>query len=261
MIGRTNVGGGAGLNFKVVGNPQPSNPVENTIWVDTDAQITSWVFSAGQPETAAEGMVWFSIGKSSTVAFNALKKNNITVYPLSAKQHISGEWVERTAKSYQGGQWVEWIPEGVLYNSGNPCIPITGGWSADGVSAPNYTIIPGELKADHMYIGSEGGHTSNAAYAVMFTVGKVPIASSNKKLCINYTQLAVTGGISMTAGVASSRAINSWVASADCSAAVGTTTTLNIDISSVAGAYYIGFCVWIGRDTKRALKVNKIWLE
>ena len=49
MIGRTNVGGGAGLNFKVVGNPQPSNPVENTIWVDTDTPITSWVFSATEP--------------------------------------------------------------------------------------------------------------------------------------------------------------------------------------------------------------------
>ena len=31
--------GGAPLNFKVVGNPQPSNPKVNTIWVDTDVPI------------------------------------------------------------------------------------------------------------------------------------------------------------------------------------------------------------------------------
>ena len=34
MIGRTNAGGGASLNFKVVGGTAaPSNPKENTIWV------------------------------------------------------------------------------------------------------------------------------------------------------------------------------------------------------------------------------------
>ena len=42
-------GGGTSLNFKVVGNPQPSSPKENTIWVDTDTPIPSWEFSATQP--------------------------------------------------------------------------------------------------------------------------------------------------------------------------------------------------------------------
>lgn len=39
-------GGGNPLNFKVVGNPQPNNPKENTIWIDTDVPITGWQFSA-----------------------------------------------------------------------------------------------------------------------------------------------------------------------------------------------------------------------
>lgn len=122
-------GGGTGLNFKVVGNPQPSNPIENTIWIDTDTPITSYIFSAVQP-TGEEGMVWISTGTSSTLAFNALKKNGITVYPLGAKQYVSGAWVDKTAKSYKNGEWVEWIPEGMLYYRGNECDPVTGGWSA-----------------------------------------------------------------------------------------------------------------------------------
>ena len=50
MIGRTNVGGGADLNFKVVGGTtEPSNPKENTIWVETEEKIPSWIFSAENP--------------------------------------------------------------------------------------------------------------------------------------------------------------------------------------------------------------------
>lgn len=99
---------GVELNFDVVGGTsQPRNPKENTIWVNTSKTITDWVFSATQP-TAASGMVWISTGSSSTVEFNALKKNGIQVYPLSAKQYIGGAWVDKTAKSYQGGEWVDW---------------------------------------------------------------------------------------------------------------------------------------------------------
>ena len=72
------------LNFKVVGNPQPASPKENTIWINTDAEITSWVFSATQP-TGADGMVWISTGTSSSVEFNVLKKNGIKIIKLLEK--------------------------------------------------------------------------------------------------------------------------------------------------------------------------------
>lgn len=109
MLGRTNTGGGGGLNFKVVGGTTaPSNPKENMIWVNTSTKITSYIFSATQP-TGSAGMVWISTGTSSTAEFNALKKNGIQVYPLSAKQYISGAWVGETAKIYQGGEWVDWV--------------------------------------------------------------------------------------------------------------------------------------------------------
>lgn len=127
-------GGGTSLNFKVVGGTtRPANPSENTIWVNTDQEITSWVFSANEPENPESGMVWISTGSSSIVAFNALKKNGIYVYPISAKQYIAGgstsilgeallgemvlgsttstdsQWVDKTAKTYKNGVWVDWI--------------------------------------------------------------------------------------------------------------------------------------------------------
>lgn len=102
-------GGGAALNFKVVGNPQPANPKENTIWVNTDVKITGYRFAAEQPENMAEGEVWISTGAASQVAFNALKKNTVMVYPISAKQMVGGRLVDLTAKSYQDGAWRDWL--------------------------------------------------------------------------------------------------------------------------------------------------------
>lgn len=111
MLGRTNTGGGGsgGLNFQVIsGTTAPSNPKENMIWVNTSTKITSYIFSATQP-TGSAGMVWILVGTPSPVEFNALKKNGIQVYPISAKQYIGGAWVDKTAKSYQGGKWVDWV--------------------------------------------------------------------------------------------------------------------------------------------------------
>lgn len=122
MLGRTNTGGGGsgGLNFQVIGGTTaPSNPKENMIWVNTSTKITSYIFSATKP-TGSAGMVWISTGTSSTVEFNALKKNGIQVYPISAKQYINGVWVNKTAMSYQGCKWVNWLKtENFLYYRGS----------------------------------------------------------------------------------------------------------------------------------------------
>lgn len=131
--GTGNLGGGSGgLNFKIVSYATESElladtPKENTIGVITTTPITGWYFAAEQPENMVNGDVWFPTGTSSHVAFNALKKNAVQVYPLSAKQMVSGALVEKTAKSYQGGKWVDWW-SGELYDHGNEYTNITGGW-------------------------------------------------------------------------------------------------------------------------------------
>lgn len=125
MIFNMTGSGGAPLNFKVVPNPRPDTAKENTIWVDTD-RINNYYFSATQPENMVNYDVWFHVGTSSSVEFNALKKNGIQVYPISAKQYIGGALVDKTAKSCLGGVWVDWIR--YLYHTGDECTDITGGW-------------------------------------------------------------------------------------------------------------------------------------
>lgn len=141
MIINMTGGGGGGLNFSVVGGAiQPVNPKENTIWVNTETEISGWVFSATEPKSPVEGTVWISTGTSSTVEFNALKKNGIQVYPISAKQYISGAWSEKTAKSYQGGVWKEWITDGDWIFNGIPFVELRK-------SGFTYTSENGELIA------------------------------------------------------------------------------------------------------------------
>ena len=109
MIFNMTAGGGTALNFKVVGNPKPESPSENTIWLNTDVEITGWEIAPAAPEMAVEGMVWIEAGTSGEIVFNVLKKNSIQIFPLSAKQYVSGAWVDMEAQIYQSGEWKGWI--------------------------------------------------------------------------------------------------------------------------------------------------------
>ena len=116
MLGRTNTGGGGGgLNFQVIGGTTaPRNPKENMIWVNTSTKITSYIFSATQP-TGSAGMVWIPTGTSSTVEFDALKKNGIQVYPISAKQYEDGTFVGKDAYIWQNGEFLQFSSDIVYY--------------------------------------------------------------------------------------------------------------------------------------------------
>ena len=118
--GSGNLGGGSGvLNFKIVGGTsEPSNPKENMIWVITDTPIASYIFSRTEPLQPVEGMVWISIGTSSPVSFNALKKNGIVLYPVSAYQYVSGEWEYVAAEIWQDGVWKNLLADTVFYENG-----------------------------------------------------------------------------------------------------------------------------------------------
>jgi hypothetical protein len=111
--------GGTSLNFKVVGGTsEPTNPKENTVWVKTSTDITNWVFSADQPSEPSDGMVWIVIGVSSTRAFNALKKNAIYIYPISAKQYENGAWKDKPSDFYQNGKWEDILQTLYIFQDG-----------------------------------------------------------------------------------------------------------------------------------------------
>ena len=58
----------------------------------------------------ATGQVWIPTGTSSAVEFNALKKNGIAVYPIAAKQYVSGAWVDKPVEFHQNSEWTSFEP-------------------------------------------------------------------------------------------------------------------------------------------------------
>lgn len=240
QLALSRVEGGGGLNFSVVdGLTQPGDPKENMIWVYAEG-MTGWYMAAEQPEGMQPGEVWISTGVSSYVAFNALKKNTVMVYPLSAKQmQADGTLVDVPAKSWQNGQWVDWWG-GSLYDSGNEYASITGGWEK---YASTYSDVF-EKNADHMRIL---GATVGTARPINLT-GKTNIRASI------YTNSATAGtklGLKKTK-------TGDFVASVDIprgSTYADEDVTLPI---SLEGEYYV--CIYNG-FTQDSTYTKKVYLE
>lgn len=222
-------GGGNPLNFRVVGGTaEPANPKENTLWVNTDHKITSWIFSPAEPTEPSEGMVWFFTDTSSAVKFNALKKNGIQVYPLSAKQYVSGAWVDVTAKSCQGGAWTEWW-NGQLYIEGKEYTEVTGGWvgkrwiTATGTSGGSFTKNDTSIRIS----------CGNLANIAATTANKIDLTEFSK-IEVNVTGLSSGGsghnGIGIFTGFPGNPAANKTFAS---------TGVNSFDVSSYTGSYYV----------------------
>ena len=122
--------GGAALNFDVKAYAteellKAATPKENTIGIVTTVPITSWIFSATEPEEKETGMVWFAAGTAGTIEFNALKKNAIQVFPLFANQYVDGNCVNVTAMIYKGGEWEE-LWDGYFFKNGVISRTVTG---------------------------------------------------------------------------------------------------------------------------------------
>ena len=244
MLGRTNTGGGGsgGLNFQVIGGTTaPSNPKENMIWVNTSTKITSYIFSATQP-TGSAGMVWISTGTSSTVEFNALKKNGIQVYPISAKQYVNGAWVDKTAKIYQNGAWRDWW-DGYLYDYGDKNESITGGWV--GTRSAKITF-----NSTSMSLTSSGN-------AKVYTKNKINLTEV-KHLLFEGT-LAVSStpayrSLCVFADTPSSNDYSNLVAYYNTAV---NNSTCQLDVSSLSGSYPVGFALRDSTTTVKSLKVVK----
>ena len=222
MIGRTNAGGGGGgLNFSVVGGTsQPVNPKENTLWVNTQTEISGWVFSPEEPGEPVGGMVWIRLGTTSEVPFNALKKGELYCFPTSCEQYVGGSWASVDAYIYQGGQWLQFSSEFhylAVYDSGVENVPLT---------LTGFTRKTSVLRASLETGGSAYIKTSSAidiTYNSALNVTCTYLNGDGTFTGYFYARILNTDG-SVVAEKRSSR---------------NTTGTISLDISSLTGNYIV----------------------
>lgn len=238
--------GGTSLNFKVVINPQPESAKENTIWVNTDVPIPKWYFSATQPENMAEGEVWFLVGSSSSVAFNALKNNSLQVYPGSAKQYIGGALVDVTAKSWQNGVWVDWFLK--IFESGKGAL----------IPMKSMQLSYSSCQITNDAIITTATHVNHLCAAACGTEEPIDLTPFSKLICeanctswVEYGAPGIyvgTGGVSVdwgSLGVVAGKNLD--VANAR--------VKYELDISNINGEHYVVY--WGSANTT----IYNIWLE
>ena len=244
---------GVALNFQVIGGTSaPANPTENTIWVNTDQTITSWVFSHNQPKSPSEGMVWIVNGASTISEFDAVSDVSLRVQVAGVKQYISGAWVVKTAKVYQNGAWHETIL--YLYNNGYNNTSVTGGWtttrynydsSIANQGTPTITYNAANIK----YVSNQNQH------CIFNTVQKVDL-TPYKTLKATISKCILGNGNSrMNLSVKNTPNCYYWTYVA--SSSVSGANTYSVNVESLRGEYYIVFNSYSGTE----VYITQIYLE
>ena len=247
--------GGGGLNLKVVGGTtQPTSPKENTVWVNTDTEISGYAFSATEPENPAEGMVWFNVGASSNTPINALKKDILMVYPTACQQYINSAWVAKEAKTFQGGTWNDWTMYIYDYASGRSVEFVEKTFSYDSLATGK----------GYIYFGTTGILMRNSDGASGALSNWITSLCTLEKYDLSeYSKAYITFDFTTDAGNNDPRffisSTNSGNIATDLTSyvALAQSGTYSIDISNLTDSYYLGAEV----SNAQAITVKKIWLE
>lgn len=265
MIFNVSGGGGIALNFKVVGGTaQPSDPGENTIWVNTDTDISGWVFTAEDPKKPSVGLVWIETGITSVAPFNALKKNGLYCFPAFCKQYVGGSWANKEAFIFTGEEWICFSTEIVwIYDNGVTSIS----WNGKGTDTSTALVMTIEY-------ASYGGGYRSAGWKG--STEKVTVPPGASALKMTYSTSGNFSGVKnrifglRTVAYAGSDNSNFEDSAANFAAYVsmgaGTNVTVSLPITeALAGnGYYIGMQANTGSsniDAESTITVSKIWIE
>ena len=259
------VGGGSrgkALNFAVVGGTSaPSNPTENTIWVNTDTTITSWLFDTTIPSNPSEGMVWIFTGAYSAGEFNILTENDLRVYPLFAKQYINGAWVDIDSKSYQDGVWVDWTTH--LYKYGDKCeANDTGSWVAVGKSHswdydngwPNGNAYAPTVtwNSDNVTLSEEPSYRAS----IFYKNEKINLSKYNKLVFDGFSSGSGSVTLYIWSSIDTYYSVN-VVASKELSNTSRGLATISID--ALNGEYYVGLAIF-ANDAAKNVTMYQLYL-
>ena len=240
-IVRRGGGGAGGLNFKIVGGTtRPGNPKENTIWVNTPHEITSWVISANEP-TGETGKVWLVAYDMGSAAFNPFVNGEMLVAVSDVYLFTSDTEHERVdAYIYQGGEWIEIQSLGLyLFKSGSGALVE---FSASGTAT--FTDVSIEFDCD--------GNTKR-----LLTADKIDVSNYNT-LYVDATNTGSTSGFFrpflMVASELTDVPDKKVVVRTDL--LVGSERQITqLDISELSGAFYLGIV-----GTYKGFVYN-LWME
>lgn len=119
--------GGVSLNYEVVGGTAPPTNFkkENTLWVDTDVEIAGHAFEYNAPNYLTPNDIWIQTDiDRASIGFNAIKKNELMVYPYKLHRWNGSSWQILGGILYQNGKaaqsydnTVQFYPGATVYST------------------------------------------------------------------------------------------------------------------------------------------------
>lgn len=252
-IGKTNAGGGSGnvLNFDVKRYATEAKlledtPKENTIGIISTTEMTGWIIDANQPENLTQGMVWISNKSYMNVSFNALKKNGIQVYPLSARQYVSGAWEDTPTKIYQNDRWLELSI--TLFPPASNWNGATDGHGHAGINSDGITL--------------QEEWISYQQYQQATTISSWDVTPYSRLCARMKTSTTNCTKVVALSTEADSNVLNSTFVAKVTSDTQTAGTIIELDISSLSGQYYVA----VGQYTTSGSSNNytifdKVWMK
>lgn len=191
LYGQT--GGGGEKIEALSGTIAPEAARENALWVQTETPVTDHVFSPVQPGSAAEGTVWLrTYGEG--VNFILDKKQKLRFHLDAAYQYVGGAWRSVDISVYTGTGWEQIVSSRIyLYNRGDQCADLTGGWMVYSHYPEIVNIALGETSIMISMVNeNDPNHSWNGV--VVRSTNKIYIPDTYTKLCARYNFRANGGG-------------------------------------------------------------------
>lgn len=229
------------FNFEIVGGAtEPTNPIENMIWINTDIEIGEYQFSATEPTMRADGTelqngdVWISTRNYAGVYVNALKKNGIQLQMSACEQFNGTSWESKEIKIYQNSEWKD--IDLIIFNGEtvkNGYSFVTTKYSSTAVVVATPTVANGVVNSNYK---------STATYLRLNE--KVDLTNkSTIEAIISFPDSfggVTTARFVVTKTIGGEVSSNEMVAAVALSTSTKETQSVNIDVSALTGEYYIG---------------------
>lgn len=209
----------------------------------------------------ATGQVWFTTGTASNAEFNALKKHGLMAYPISARQYIGGELVEKTALIYKNGAWVDLFL--YLYKDATIYGNIVGGLNAYAYrpSSSGSDVIKPDVSMTASGITVSIKHGANGSAGSLFATRAIDVTKyKTVNLHVDNAKISDYDGF-IRFGVTATRANNYVVTAAKTILnKVGNVSgeTFSLDISSLTGNYYFFINLYSNGD--KTITFSSWWL-
>ena len=237
------------LNFSVkTAETMPANPgTGNHIIAITTTPMKNWIMSPDIPTKPPrnDGDIWIPYSVNGAV-LNAVKNGGLMINPLTAMQYVDGVWAGVPEMVYPDGKKIKF-----LYNFGNECVALTGGWEARAQShSSDFTniISPDLKKAGDGFIATL---SSTAARSGVVEVQKDIDLTNVKKVIFDFASIKASGATSEYRGgrlvcsvlARSAQRFQSgatkYVEKIYTSTVTETDVAMEIDVSDLTGSYDI----------------------